>query len=166
MSNQPSKAFAEELRGESATTRRMLERLPADRLAWKPHEKSTSLGRLAGHITQLPVLLAAVLTQDELNFDPEVFDPAPMPESVPGLLKTFDKNTADAIGLLNTLADDKLNHVWRLRAGEQVFMEKPRAAVIRWVFSHIIHHRGQLSVYLRLLDVPLPPVYGPTADES
>ena len=153
------------LEQESAATRKMLERVPSDKFDWKPHEKSTPLGRLAGHIAQLPILLMAALTQDELNFDPESFDPSPMPGSVPKLLETFDKNIADAIGLLHTNADGKLGDMWRLRSGEQIFMEKPRAAMIRWVISHIVHHRGQLSVYLRLLDVPLPPIYGPTADE-
>lgn len=165
MSNQLSASFAEELQQESAVTRKMLERVPSDKFEWKPHEKSAPLGRLAGHIAQLPILLMAALTQDELNFDPESFDPSPMPESVPNLLETFDKNIADAVGLLLTNADENLEDMWRLRSGERIFMEKPRAAMIRWVISHIAHHRGQLSVYLRLLDVPLPPVYGPTADE-
>lgn len=167
MTNHSSKSFAEELRQESAATRKMLTRAPADKFDWKPHEKSTPLGRLAGHIAQLPTLLSVVLTEDELNFDPASFDPSPMPESLPKLLATFDKNIADATAaLLNPNADEKLQDVWRLRSGEQIFMELPRAAMIRWVISHIVHHRGQLSVYLRLLNVPLPPVYGPTADEQ
>jgi uncharacterized damage-inducible protein DinB len=89
-----------------------------------------------------------------------------MPSSVSELVENLDKNIADAVELLNNQSDEQLPKTWRIKSGEKVFLEMPRAAFIRWVISHVIHHRGQLSVYLRLRDVPLPPVYGPTADES
>lgn len=160
-----NKLFAEELQQESATTRKMIERVPPEKFDWKPHEKSTTLGGLAGHIAQLPFFVSVVLTQDELDFDPKTFTPF-VPQSVSELLENFDQKVAAAIDVLNSDSGEKLQDVWRLRSGEQIFLEMPKAAMLRWAMSHIIHHRGQLSVYLRLLDVPLPPVYGPTADEQ
>jgi uncharacterized damage-inducible protein DinB len=141
----------------------MLERVPEDAFDWKPHEKSTKLGRLAGHVTELPGMLVPILTQDEMDFgDYKPF----MPASVAELVEMFDKNIADAVELLKNHSDEQLPKTWCIKSGERVFLEMPRAAFIRWVLSHLIHHRGQLSVYLRLRDIPLPPVYGPTADES
>ena len=158
-----SKSFAEELQNEAATTRKMLERVPQDAFDWKPHEKSTALGRLAGHVAELPGMLVSILTKDEMDFgDFRPFKPA----SVSELVETLDKNVADAVELLKNQSDEHLPEMWRIKSGEKVFLEMPRAAFIRWVLSHVVHHRGQLSVYLRLRDVPLPPVYGPTADES
>lgn len=158
-----SKSFAEELQNEAVATRKMLERVPQGAFDWKPHEKSTVLGRLAGHVAELPGMLVPILTMDEMDFgDYRPF----MPASVPELVEKFDRNVADAVELLKNQSDEHLPKTWRIKSGEKVFLEMPRAAFIRWVLSHLIHHRGQLSVYLRLRDVPLPPVYGPTADES
>lgn len=162
-----SEPLAEELRREAAATRRMLERVPEDRLAWKPHEKSMTLGRLAGHIAELPSLFASTLTEDEVDFAAGNYQPF-VASSVAGLLEKFDENVARAAELLRSHADDEnLLKTWRLKSNGQVLFEMPRVAVLRTMaLSHIIHHRGQLSVYLRLLDVPLPSVYGPTADEA
>jgi len=162
-----SEPLAEELRREAATTRRMLERVPEDRLAWKPHEKSMTLGRLAGHIAELPSLFAFTLTQDEVDFATGNYQPF-VASSVAGLLEKFDENVARAAELLRSRADDEyLMQTWRMKGNGQVLFEMPRAAVLRTMgLNHIIHHRGQLSVYLRLLGVPLPSVYGPTADEA
>jgi uncharacterized damage-inducible protein DinB len=158
--------LAAELQREAATTRRMLERVPEDKFGWKPHEKSMPLGRLAGHVAELPTLIAPALTQDELDFAVGSFQPF-SPTSVAELLERFDGNVAAAAGLLKNQTDERMHETWRLRSREQVFFESPRTVVIRsMVLNHIVHHRGQLSVYLRLLGVPLPSVYGPTADEA
>lgn len=158
-----SQAMAEELKQEAVSTRKMLERVPQDAFDWKPHEKSMALGRLAGHIAELPSMIIAMVTMDEMNFSNyKPFKPA----SVPELVETLDKNITSAVELLKNQADEQLPKTWSIKSGEKVFLEMPRGQFIRWALSHIIHHRGQLAVYLRLRDVPLPPVYGPTADES
>jgi uncharacterized damage-inducible protein DinB len=158
-----STTFAEELQHETSATRKMLERVPQDAFDWKPHEKSMKLGRLAGHIAELPSMIIPMVTADHMDFaDYKPF----MPASVSELVETLDKNVADAVELLKNQSDEQLPKTWSIKSGDKVFLEMPRATFIRWVLSHIIHHRGQLSVYLRLRDVPLPPVYGPTADES
>ena len=158
--------LAAELRQEAATTRRMLERVPDDKFGWKPHEKSMTLGNLAAHIAQLPNLIAPALTQDELDFNAGGFKPF-KPSNVAELLEEFDRNISAVAELLQSQPDERMNDNWRLRSGDMVLFEMPRAAVIRTMaLNHIVHHRGQLSVYLRLLDVPLPSVYGPTADEG
>ena len=159
-----SEPIAAELRREAATTRRMLERVPEDKLAWRPHEKSMTLGRLAGHIAELPRLVVSTVTQDEVDFAAGNFRPFTA-SNVPELLEKFDENIAAAAEALGGQPDEHLLKTWRLRRGEQVIFELPRVAVLRSMgLNHIIHHRGQLSVYLRLLDVPLPSIYGPTAD--
>jgi uncharacterized damage-inducible protein DinB len=153
-----------ELRQEAATTRKMLERVPDESFAWQPHEKSMTLGRLAAHVAGLHgTWLKTSLTQDEFD----LADSLPLKaESVSDILAAFDQNVSDAIEILQTQSDERLFTTWRLKRGGQVLFELPRWAVLRsMVINHIIHHRGQLSVYLRLLNVPLPSVYGPTADE-
>jgi uncharacterized damage-inducible protein DinB len=153
-----------ELQQEAATTRKMLERVPQESFTWKPHEKSMELGRLAAHVANLfGTWMKASLSRDEYNLN----DSQPSgEESVSGILEAFDRNVMNATEILKTLPDERLFTTWRLKRGEQVLFELPRWAVIRsMVLNHIIHHRGQLSVYLRLQNVPLPPVYGPTADE-
>ena len=155
-----------EFKHEAATTRKMLERVPQDAFAWQPHEKSMTLGRLSSHIVEMYSFTGPILTQDELDFATGKYEPF-APAGVAELLEVFDKNVADLIEMLRTQTDDRMLGSWRLRSGDQVFFEMPRVAVIRsFMLSHIIHHRGQLSVYLRLQNVPLPPVYGPTADEA
>jgi uncharacterized damage-inducible protein DinB len=161
-----SEPFAAELQREAATTRRMLERVPEDSLAWKPHEKSMTLGRLAGHIAELPSLVASVVALDEVDFVAGKFQPFVASNSAE-LLEKFDENIAKAVEALKDQPDEHLFKTWRLRRGEQIIFEMPRVAALRSMcLNHFIHHRGQLSVYLRLLDVPLPSVYGPTADEG
>jgi uncharacterized damage-inducible protein DinB len=153
-----------ELKQEAATTRKMLERVPEESLAWQPHEKSMTLGRLAAHVAGLHgTWLKTALNQDEFD----LADSLPLKaDSVSDILEAFDQNISAAIELLQNQADERLFTTWRLKRGGQVLFEMPRWAVLRsMVINHIIHHRGQLSVYLRLLNVPLPSVYGPTADE-
>lgn len=158
--------LAAELQHEAATTRRMLERLPEGSFDWKPHDKSTPLGRLAGHVAELPTLVETVLTRDEMNFDPETFQPF-IPATTAELVERFDRNVAAAVGLLKNHGGEGLGDPWRLRSGEYVIFELPRGVVLRsMMLNHFVHHRGQLSVYMRLLDVPLPSIYGPSADEG
>lgn len=153
-----------ELRQEAKTTKRMLERLPESSLNWQPHEKSMTLGRLATHIAALPDLFIAKLDGDE--FDRSGWNP-PAAEGASDIVAMFDENISRSIEFLKTQSEERLLGPWRYRSGEQVIFEMPRLAVIRFVcLNHLIHHRGQLSVYFRLLNVPLPPAYGPTADES
>jgi uncharacterized damage-inducible protein DinB len=161
-----SEPLIAELKHEAATTRKMLERVPQDSMTWQPHEKSMTLGRLAAHIGALPRLLVAMLEGDE--YDSNDFKAqSPSADNLSGILEAFDKNISDALELLKTQSDERMLTPWRYRNGEQLLVEMPRLAAIRFVaLNHIFHHRGQLSVYLRLRHVPLPSVYGPTADES
>jgi uncharacterized damage-inducible protein DinB len=159
-------SLAAELRQEAKTTRRLLERVPEESFGWKPHEKSMTLGRLAAHVAELPELIIPALTKDELDFASGEFKPFE-PQSTAGLLEKFDRNINDAAELLEKQPDERMGENWRLRSGDHVLFEMPRAMVVRFVgLNHVVHHRGQLSVYLRLLDVPLPSIYGPSADEN
>jgi uncharacterized damage-inducible protein DinB len=158
-----SEPIIAELQHEAATTRKMLERVPQDALAWKPHEKSRTLGEIAAHLANLPGLFIATLNRDE--FDRNEYQSAV--DTIPDILATFDVNLASALEVLKTQSDEQMLTPWRYKYAEQVIFEIPRLAVIRvMALNHLIHHRGQLSVYLRLLNVALPPVYGLTADES
>jgi len=160
-----SQPFWMELQNESATTRRMLERLPGKTLSWKPHEKSMSMGHLAVHIARLLQLLNSILKQDDFDVASSDFR-MPDPDSVAGILELFDQALATAVEALKNQPDERLLAQWCLRNGKQVIIEMPRASAIRsMILNHLIHHRGQLSVYLRLQNISLPPVYGPTADE-
>lgn len=157
--------LAQELQHEAQSTRKMLERVP-DKFAWQPHEKSMPLGRLATHVAEIPQWTRAIVTQDELDFAKSDYKPETL-NNATELVALFDKIVADSVGLLQNASDADLMRSWQLRNGEKVLLEMPKAAVVRsMVFNHLIHHRGQLSVYLRLNDVPLPSVYGPTADEQ
>jgi len=159
-------SLAAELQQEAKTTRKVLERVPEGSFDWKPHEKSMTLGRLAGHVAELPSLIIPALTQEEFDFASGGFKPF-NPESTAGLLEKFDGSVEAAAGLLEKQPDERMGEKWRLRSGDHVLFEMPRAMVVRFVgLNHVIHHRGQLSVYLRLLDVPLPSIYGPSADEG
>ena len=153
-----------ELQHEAATTRRLLERVPQTSLEWQPHEKSMTLGRIAAHIAVLPRFVIEALTRDELDAGELQ---APAADNVAGILEAFDKNIGDALELLRKQTGEGLLNPWRYVSGEKVIFEMPRVAVIRFIaLNHLFHHRGQLSVYLRLLNVPLPSIYGPTADEQ
>jgi uncharacterized damage-inducible protein DinB len=151
---------------EAQTTRKHLERLPADKLDWRPHEKSFTAGGLASHIAEMTGWSEAIIKQDGLEFDPATYKPYAA-TSVEDLLKTFDDNVARGKQALASATDDTLAEPWGFKIMGQVQFERPRADVFRdLAFSHIIHHRGQLSVYLRLLDVAVPGSYGPSADED
>jgi uncharacterized damage-inducible protein DinB len=153
-----------ELGHEASSTRKMFERVPQDSFMWKPHDKSRTVGEIATHIANLPGIFIASLNQDE--FDRSEYKSAAM-GTVSSILITFDKNIVDGVDVLKVMSDERLLESWRYKYGEQTILEMPRLAVIRAMgINHLIHHRGQLSVYLRLLNVPLPPVYGQTADEK
>ena len=151
---------------EAQTTRKHLERLPEDKLEWRPHEKSFTAVALASHITEMIGWADAILNQDGLDFDPATYKPY-QATSVADLLKTFDDNVAKARQARAGANDDTLSESWSFKILGRVRFEGPRAAVLRdFAVSHIIHHRGQFSVYLRLLNVPVPSSYGPSADEQ
>jgi uncharacterized damage-inducible protein DinB len=157
--------IAAELQHEAATTRRLLERVPDQHFGWKPHEKSMTLGRLAGHIAELPGWGRVTLDQDEYDVATAGYKP-PSPSRTEEVLQAFDANIAKMMESLKRQPDQRMMAMWRLKKAGQVIVEQPRVAMLRtMVLSHLIHHRGQLSVYLRLKDVPLPSIYGPTADE-
>ncbi len=156
--------FLAELKRESAGTRKMLERVPIDKLAWRPHAKSNSLEQLAKHIANLPNMLIQAITSDERNL--AGIAPLPPIESTEQLLGWFDDNFAKAVAAYETFTDDLLDRKWELKAGDRVYISTTKHDAMRYMyFNHTYHHRGQLSVYLRLLDVPVPGMYGPTADE-
>lgn len=160
-------ALLPEFDHEMATTRTLLARVPDDRGDWKPHAKSMSVGELAMHIGEVPTWLTMTLLKDEFDTNPPGGTPYRTPafESAGKLVEMFDANVKAAREALARATDEQFMQGWSLKSGGAVLMSMPRVAVTRsFVLNHLIHHRGQLSVYLRLLDVPLPSVYGPTAD--
>jgi uncharacterized damage-inducible protein DinB len=156
-----------EFNHEMKTTRSLLERVPEDKADWQPHQKSMCLGKLSIHLATLPVLAITALNTPEMDMNPPggpAFVPAKF-ESLGRTLELFDKNEADVREALANASDAELMTGWSLKNGGATIFTLPRVAVLRsMVMNHIIHHRGQLSVYLRLLDVPLPSIYGPSAD--
>ena len=155
-----------EFKHEMASTRRLLERVPEEHASWKPHPKSYSLGDLALHIATIPMWARVTVTQDELNFTKANQGTRPVFDTRRALLEMFDANAAGAISALAETSDDEMKKPWALKNEGTVVFSMPRTAVMRgFVMNHLIHHRGQLTVYLRLKDVPLPPIYGGTADE-
>jgi uncharacterized damage-inducible protein DinB len=154
---------------EMATTRKLLERVPENKADWQPHTKSMSLGRLSQHLAELPMWAASTMNQTELHMNPPggpAYTPAPF-ESTASALATFDERVSTARQAIAAAEDKDFMVPWTFRnAGREIFT-MPRIAVLRsFVTNHIIHHRGQLSVYLRLNDVPVPSIYGPSADEA
>jgi len=162
-------ALLPEFDQEMAITRKFLERVPEGKGDWKPHDKSMPMGRLAGHIAELPGWAATTLTGDSFDIaptEPHAYKPTVM-TSRQQLLDVFDKSIATARAAIASASDEQLMKPWSLlRAGKPIFT-LPRAAVLRsFAFSHVIHHRAQLGVYLRMNDVAVPSTYGPSADEG
>lgn len=154
-----------ELEQEARTTRRVLERVPDAHLSWRPHAKSFSLGQLALHVATIPGNIAQLAAMESLSAPPAFQQPAAA--SASELVPALDASVAQARQVLAGLDDAAMAGTWRLMSGDQELMAMPRAAVLRTIMlNHWYHHRGQLLVYLRLHDVPLPSVYGPTADEN
>ncbi|MEP6914444.1 MAG: DinB family protein [Acidobacteriota bacterium] len=153
---------------EMGTTRRLLERTPEAELGWKPHEKSMTLGQLAGHIANIPRWAKAVTDGSGFDVATAGDDVRPKtPASVTELLADFDRKVADARAGLAATDDPQMLEPWTLSQGDHEIFTMPRVSALRtFVLNHLIHHRGQLSVYLRLRNVAVPPIYGPTADEQ
>lgn len=159
-------ALIPELDHEAGATRRLLERVPADRLDWSPHPRSMTLGQLALHIASIPGSISRLASLDGIDTLTVDFTPA-SPASAAELLPTLEQSLAAAKAYLAGLDDEACAATFTARAGERVVFAIPRAVVLRnLMFNHLYHHRGQLTVYLRLLDVPVPTVYGRTADEN
>ena len=161
--------FLPEFDYEMANTRKTLERFPEDRVTWKPHDKSMTMGRLAGHLAELPSWMTMTLNTESVDVAPPggpKFQPK-IASTQADLLGFFDKNVADARAALASATDEQMMASWSLMAGGKTLMTMPRMAALRtWVISHTIHHRAQLGVYLRLNDIAVPSLYGPSADEG
>jgi uncharacterized damage-inducible protein DinB len=156
--------LVKELMEEGATTRRALERVPAGKMDWRPHPRARTLGELAAHIATLPGNIAEMATLD--TFDASSIA-EPRPVAAGELPATLDASLATARAALSRLGDERLAETWRMVAGGTTLVSMPKAALLRTVMlNHWYHHRGQLTVYLRELDVPVPSIYGPSADEN
>ena len=157
-------AFLQEFDNEARTTRRVLERVPDDKLGWRPHPKSMSLGELALHVAASPAVISGWCTENETTFSGAK---PPAPASTAEILAAHDQGIKTVKDSLTRVGDEGLKAMWTAKAGGATLMQMPKTVLVRAiVLNHWIHHRGQLSVYLRLLDVPVPPIYGPSADEN
>jgi uncharacterized damage-inducible protein DinB len=155
-----------ELKHEALNTRKIIERVPTDKLEWRPHEKSMTIGRLATHIADLPAWFIRILGAGEFDFATAVFN-RDTKENTTAILQLFDERMDSAVKMLESASDESLNEIFILRRGDQILFQMPRKVSLRnFAFNHAYHHRGQLSVYLRLLDVSVPGMYGPSADEA
>ena len=162
----PSDLVFPDLANELAVTRTVLDRLPDAHFGWTPHEKSATLGGLAAHMVTLLRMPALVLATDDVDLAAGRPPATPMPDRA-AVLAAFDAAAAGVRGAFDAATDEALGGTWRLRMGEHVIAAGRRREMLRHLFlSHLVHHRGQMTVYLRLLGVPVPPVYGPTADEG
>jgi len=154
-----------ELEQEAGTTRRLLERVPTDKLGWKPHPKSMTLGQLALHVATVPGMVAEFACAT--NFELPDFGDQPTTGSTAEVIKAHEKSIADAKARLNDFDDAAMMATWTMTKGGKTLFSTPRIGLIRAIMlNHWYHHRGQLSVYLRQLDVPIPSIYGPSADEN
>jgi uncharacterized damage-inducible protein DinB len=159
-------ALLAELKHEAANTRKMIERVPTEKLEWRPHAKSMTIGRLATHIAELPVWFERILTIDEFDFAKAVFG-RDTKENTEMILRLFDERLGEAVSILEHTDDETLNGQWNARRNEQLILQLPKKVALRnFAYNHLYHHRGQLSVYLRLLDIGVPGMYGPSADEK
>lgn len=155
-----------EMTHEAAATRRLLARLPDDQLGWQPHPRSMTLGVLAAHLGEIAGWGVEVVTRGEVVLDPDNYQP-PVAANAAAAVERFEANVTRLKEALALAQPEDMLAIWKLRVGDRVVLEMPRSGALRsMVLNHLIHHRGQLSVYLRLLNVPLPSIYGPSADES
>ena len=155
-----------ELSHEAETTRKVLERIPAEKFDYKPHEKSMSMGRLAVHVAEMVDWITETCNRDELDFAKMDFKPLE-PKTTAELVEYLDKNLAAAMEALKNTSDEDMHKDWTLKNGDTTYFTMTKIATLRTMcFNHIWHHRGQLSVYLRLNDIPVPSIYGPSADEG
>jgi uncharacterized damage-inducible protein DinB len=159
-------AMLGEIQQEAATTRKVLERIPENKLAWRPHQKSMTIGQLALHLAQVPGGIAKISQADEFDVSNATFG-AKQPDNMGEIFAAHDESIRAAEDCLKSMTEDKARATWRLKMGTKEVLAMPRAGLLRSIMlNHWYHHRGQLSVYLRLLDVPLPSIYGPSADEN
>ena len=164
-----AQVMLEQFKQEASGTRKALERVPFDKAEWAPHEKSMTLGRLAGHIAEMPSWGASILTSDEFDMAPPDGEPykSQVHESTDDVLATFDQGVSAVEAALPGVTDEAWADHWSLKSGGEEVLGGPRGALFgNLVINHTIHHRGQLTVYLRLCDVPVPGMYGPSADEQ
>jgi uncharacterized damage-inducible protein DinB len=164
-----SESLLPEFDNEIAGTRKTLERVPYEKFDWKPHEKSTAMGGLATHLSNIPTWAVLTVDQDSLDLAPggKPMPPPETPKSQADLLATFDANAAKARAAIAGASDAELFKPWTLMRNGNTLLTLPKIAVLRsFVMNHLIHHRAQLGVYLRLNDIPVPSIYGPSADES
>lgn len=153
-----------EMEAEAQTTRKMLERVPEDKWDWKPHEKSMTMKQLTVHVAELPSWVTMALNSDGLDFGAMPYEPTPL-SSKEQLLKIFEDSLQSGLGSLKNAKEEDLLPTWTLRTGDQIHAVMTKYEVIRHAFSQTTHHRAQLGVYLRLLHIPIPGSYGPSADE-
>ncbi|MEI9810792.1 MAG: DinB family protein [Bacteroidota bacterium] len=158
-------SFSKELEREALTTRKMLERVPADKFDWKPHEKSMTLRQLATHVAEIPSWIPMVLDTAELDFANNEYKPTLL-DTNDELVRFFEKTFAEGKEALSRGKDKQLDDFWTMRNGQQIYSTSPKDEVLRGVFCQVVHHRAQLGVYLRLLNIPIPGSYGPSADET
>ncbi len=155
-----------EIEQEAATTRRVLQRVPADKLTWKPHPRSMTLGQLAMHVATIPGGICTIAQSDEFEVNPANFIPA-TPKNSEEILAALDSSVRTAQEYLCGVTESSAMGTWRAKVNGKEVMAMPRVALLRSIMlNHWYHHRGQLSVYLRLLEIPVPTIYGPSADES
>lgn len=157
--------FLKELNQESVTTQKMLSIVPNDKFDWKPHPKSMNLRQLTGHIAELPSWIKMVMNTKELDFSQNPYT-APVFNNTKELLGLFEKHLHEGREDLTADKENLLDETWTLRNAEEIYLAAPKASMIRHTLSQIIHHRAQLGVFLRLLDIPIPGSYGPSADEQ
>lgn len=157
--------FRKEMEQEAQTTRNMLSRVPNDKYDWKPHPKSMSIKQLSTHIAELPGWATMTLATDELDFASNPYNPKEI-NNTEELLAYFESSLSDGLTLLVDENDSKLGQTWTLRNGDQIYSQTSKAEMLRITLNQIVHHRAQLGVFLRLLDVPIPGSYGPSADET
>lgn len=156
--------LVKEMENEATTTRKMLSRVPDDKFGWKPHEKSMSIQQLATHIAELPGWVSMVINTEELDFAAQPYNPKAI-NGTKELLQYFEETLADGKTQLSKATDEQLLPDWTLRNGSEIYVVSSKADMIRTTYCQIVHHRAQLGVYLRLLNIPIPGSYGPSADE-
>ena len=155
-----------EFQQEAATTKRVLDRVPPEKLGWKPHPKSMSLGQLAMHVATIPGQMSKMALADEFEISPQAFNPSG-PKDLAEIIAALDSGVKTTQEYLGGVSDATAVGNWKLTANGKQIVAMPRVAMIRaFMLNHWYHHRGQLSVYLRLLEVPVPTIYGPSADEN
>lgn len=158
------KLLQQELENEAVTTRKMLSRVPSDKFDWQPHPKSMTLRRLAAHVAELPGWVAMTVDTNELDFANNPYEPKEV-KDVHDVMEYFETSLKNGREALTRVTPEDLKKEWTLRNGDQIYSTEPKHDIIRMAYSQTIHHRAQLGVYLRLLDVPIPGSYGPSADD-